>query len=203
MCTCTCGYACVSQLNCYIIVYRIAWSNFVAIISELFLNGDAREGWGRERGRSVIIQRPSLHIEQWKITKAYSVSPKVQGFTPSFLLCTHIIVSKLLLITFRFGYVEFDSPQLAKKALEKMNGAELDGRQLRLDFAGPRGDSGGGRQGGDRWTPRGGGGRGTPRGGRGECVCVCVFGGKGECIYVGVSDLGKVVETTILHYIYM
>ena len=33
-------------------------------------------------------------------------------------------------------------------------------------------------------------------------VCVCLEG-RDECIYVGVSDLGKEVETTILHYIYM
>ena len=66
----------------------------------------------------------------------------------------------------------------AKDALENVNGLELDGRDVRLDFAkGPRGGGGGG--GDDRRGPRGGGG------GRGElsasvwtacdyCCCDCV-----------------------------
>lgn len=101
--------------------------------------------------------------------------------------------------TFRFGYVEFESAQQAKKALDTLNGSELDGRGLRLDFAGPRGsggESGGGRRGGgDRWTPRGGGtprgGRGgTPRGGRGGQSTSVYSGGRSGvgsvCIWVCV-----------------
>lgn len=45
-----------------------------------------------------------------------------------------------------FGYVEFADPQHAKKALETKNGAELDGRELRLDFSTPRQNDGGDRQ---------------------------------------------------------
>ncbi|SMQ45975.1 unnamed protein product [Zymoseptoria tritici ST99CH_3D7] len=41
-----------------------------------------------------------------------------------------------------FGYVEFSDPQNAKKALEAKNGAELDGRELRLDFSTPRTNDG-------------------------------------------------------------
>ena len=72
---------------------------------------------------------------------------------------------------FSFGYVEFDSVETAQSAMASMDGQELDGRYLRLDFAEPRGStpgSGGGRggfrggRGGDR-----GGGRGGFRGGRG------------------------------------
>ena len=88
-----------------------------------------------------------------------------------------------------FGYVSFASVEEAKGALEGMQGYELAGRSLRLDFSGPRpsnGDSparggrgggrggcggrGGGRGGfGDRGGRGGGfrGGRGAPRGGRG------------------------------------
>ena len=45
----------------------------------------------------------------------------------------------------------------AKDALENVNGLELDGRDVRLDYAkGPRG--GGGAGGDDRRGPRGGGG---------------------------------------------
>ena len=47
----------------------------------------------------------------------------------------------------------------AKDALENVNGLELDGRDVRLDYAkGPR--SGGGGGGDDRRGARGGGGRG-------------------------------------------
>ena len=51
---------------------------------------------------------------------------------------------------------------MAKKAIQEMNGMDLEGRELRLDMAQPRGDA----RSDDRRTPRGGrGGRGTPRGG--------------------------------------
>ena len=78
-------------------------------------------------------------------------------------------------LNYRFGYVEFSSMRKAKDALENLNGLDLDGRDVRLDYAkGPRG--GGGRGGDDRRGGRGGGGGG----GRGElsaqCVCVCVCG---------------------------
>jgi nucleolin len=63
-----------------------------------------------------------------------------------------------------FGYAEFASAKDAQKAINGMNGEELDGRSLRLDAAAERKDGGGGG-GGGRGTPRGG--RGTPRGGRG------------------------------------
>lgn len=60
---------------------------------------------------------------------------------------------------FSFGYVEFSSTQAANKAKEEMAGMDLEGREVRLDVAQPRGDGGG-----DGRTPRGGRG-GTPRGG--------------------------------------
>ncbi|KAH0252311.1 RNA-binding domain-containing protein, partial [Aureobasidium melanogenum] len=57
-----------------------------------------------------------------------------------------------------FGYVEFGSVEEAKAALEGLNGADVDGRNIRLDFAAPRDNNGGGG---------GFGGRGGGRGGRG------------------------------------
>lgn len=76
-----------------------------------------------------------------------------------------------------FGYVNYSSVDEAKAAMDAMQGADLEGRSLRLDFSQPRsnnGDSparggrGGGRGGfGDRG--RGGfGGRGGGRGGFGD-----------------------------------
>lgn len=56
-----------------------------------------------------------------------------------------------------FGFVTFDSPSDAERAIQEMDGAELDGRAVRVNEAHdkPRGGGGGGRGG-----PRGGGGGG-------------------------------------------
>lgn len=64
-----------------------------------------------------------------------------------------------------FGFVEYASEADAQRAIDAMNGAELDGRSLNVNLARPRGSDGGG----DR---RGGGGGGDRRGGGG--------GGRGQ-----------------------
>lgn len=62
-----------------------------------------------------------------------------------------------------FGYVEFEDVEGAKKAFAAGNGADIEGRAIRLDYSQPR-DSNGGDRGG-----RGGGrGFGGDRGGRGR-----------------------------------
>ena len=73
-----------------------------------------------------------------------------------------------------FGYVTFGSIEDATTAMQQMSGAVIEGRPIRLDFAGPRpergGDRGGrgGRGGFDRGGRGGGRGRGGfDRGGRG------------------------------------
>src|SRR5271170_608808 len=61
-----------------------------------------------------------------------------------------------------FAFVTMASPQAAAAAIAKMNGANLDGRQLRVNEAEdrPRGGGGGGGGGGFRGGGGGGGGRG-------------------------------------------
>lgn len=81
-----------------------------------------------------------------------------------------------------FGYVQFNSIDEAKVAMEAMAGAEIAGRPIRLDYSRPRaandgarggrGDRGGRGRGGDRGGFRGRGG--GDRGGRGS------FGGRGR-----------------------
>ncbi|KAF2270483.1 RNA-binding domain-containing protein, partial [Lojkania enalia] len=79
-----------------------------------------------------------------------------------------------------FGYVDFSTVEEATAALEALNGTDIAGRSIRIDFAGARDNNGGGRGGfggsrGDRggrggrggFGGRGGGGRGGARGGRG------------------------------------
>lgn len=64
-----------------------------------------------------------------------------------------------------FGFVEMEDDAAADTAVEQMNGADLDGRPLRVNEAQPRtegGGGGGGRRGG------GGGGRGGYGGGGGR-----------------------------------
>jgi RNA recognition motif-containing protein len=56
-----------------------------------------------------------------------------------------------------FGFVNFSSPQEAEVALQEMDGRELAGRQIRVDYATDR----------SRDSPRGGGGYGN-RGGYGD-----------------------------------
>lgn len=76
-----------------------------------------------------------------------------------------------------FGYVGFSSIDEAKAAYDGCFGAEIAGRNIRLDYATPRDNNGGGGRGGfgGRGGGRGGfGGRGGQRGGgRGG------FGGRG------------------------
>ncbi|KAG2035370.1 hypothetical protein BDR03DRAFT_1093265 [Suillus americanus] len=82
-----------------------------------------------------------------------------------------------------FAYVEFSAVEAAQAAHGQLQGYELDGRSLRLDYSQPRDNAGGGRGGGrggfgDRGRGRGGfgggdrgrgrGGFGGDRGGRGR-----------------------------------
>jgi RNA recognition motif-containing protein len=66
-----------------------------------------------------------------------------------------------------FGFVEMSSDDEANEAMEAMNGADLMGRQLRVNEARPQSErpqrsGGGGGRGGDRGGRSGGGG-GGPR----------------------------------------
>ncbi len=56
-----------------------------------------------------------------------------------------------------FGFVTMGTPEEAQKAIEAMNGSQLDGRPLTVNIARPREDR---PQGGGRREYRGGGGGG-------------------------------------------
>ena len=64
-----------------------------------------------------------------------------------------------------FGFIEFGSDDEANKAIETLNGVELDGREIRVDVANPRPERGGGGGGGYRGGGGGGGGGGYRSGG--------------------------------------
>ncbi|HAZ14243.1 MAG: RNA-binding protein [Bdellovibrionales bacterium GWA2_49_15] len=57
-----------------------------------------------------------------------------------------------------FGFVEMSTDEEAQAAVEKFNGQELEGRQLKVDEARPATNGGGPRGGGGGRGPRGGGG---------------------------------------------
>jgi len=61
-----------------------------------------------------------------------------------------------------FGFVEYKEKTAAEDAVQKLNGSELDGRNIKVDFATERGERGDSRRGGDSR------GRGDFRGGRGR-----------------------------------
>jgi RNA recognition motif-containing protein len=50
-----------------------------------------------------------------------------------------------------FGFVTMDAPASAAKAIEGMDGAELDGRTIKVDVAQAKKPRGGGGGGGGRW----------------------------------------------------
>lgn len=66
-----------------------------------------------------------------------------------------------------FGYVEFEDVEGAKKAFAASNGADIEGRNIRLDYSQPRDSNGGGARGGPRGGGFGGGFGGNRGGGRG------------------------------------
>ena len=64
-----------------------------------------------------------------------------------------------------FGFVTMSTPEEAQKAIEALNGADLDGRALTVNIAKPREERTGGGGGGGR-REYGGGGGGNSGGGR-------------------------------------
>ena len=70
-----------------------------------------------------------------------------------------------------FAFITMGTPEEAQKAIEAMNGAQLDGRALTVNIARPREERAGGGGGGGGRGPRreyGGGGGGGGGGGRRE-----------------------------------
>jgi RNA recognition motif-containing protein len=89
----------------------------------------------------------------------------------------HIVTDRTSGQSRGFGFVTMGTPAEAQKAIETMNGANLDGRPLRVNEAEERpqrggfgggGGGGGGHGGGDRRGGRGGGGGGGGGGDRGR-----------------------------------
>lgn len=87
-----------------------------------------------------------------------------------------VVVDKFTGRSKGFGFIEMSTDQEAEAAVAKFNGADYDGRIIKVAEAkGPEGGGGGGgrggpggpRGGGNRFPREGGGHRGPPRGPRG------------------------------------
>ena len=61
---------------------------------------------------------------------------------------------------FSFGFADFDTIEQAAECQKEFNGQMLDGRQVNIDFAQPRGEGGRNSVGGGRGRGNFGGGRG-------------------------------------------
>ena len=62
-----------------------------------------------------------------------------------------------------FGFVTFADAAACQKAIQEMNGAQLDGRSIRVNEAENKPRTGGGGGGGGSWGGGGGGGGGRGR----------------------------------------
>jgi len=80
----------------------------------------------------------------------------------------HIVTDRATGQSRGFGFVTMGSPAEAQKAIETMNGANLDGRALRVNEAEERPQRGGFGGGGGHGGGGGGGGRGGRGGGGGD-----------------------------------
>jgi len=66
-----------------------------------------------------------------------------------------------------FGFITMSTPEEAQKAIQALNGASLDGRNLTVNLARPREERSGGGGGGGGYGGGGGGGRRSGGGGGG------------------------------------
>jgi RNA recognition motif-containing protein len=101
-----------------------------------------------------------------------SFSTTSEGLREFFTQCGNVASATVITDQFSgrsrgFGFVEMATPEEAQAAVQRLNGKDLDGRQIKVEMAKPAGSGGGG--GGPRRGPGGGGGgRGGFGGGGGR-----------------------------------
>ena len=104
-----------------------------------------------------------FHATEDLIQKAFATSGEVKA--------VNLMLDRVSGQSRGFGFVEMATAEAAQKAINDLNGHDMDGRALRVDIAEERrpGGGGGGGGGGDRGGDRGGGGgRGGFGGGGGR-----------------------------------
>lgn len=133
--------------------------------------GTPRGGGGDRGGGGNFPEGPTKTL----IIKSLSYDTNWQSLKDAFEGCSHsrVCTDRETGKSRGFGFVEFDSVDAAKSAMNSMNNQEVDGRTISINYALERSDmpprDGGGRGGGGgRGAPRGRGGRGGGFGGRGR-----------------------------------
>jgi cold-inducible RNA-binding protein len=110
-----------------------------------------------------------------------SFSTTSEGLREFFTQCGNVTSASVITDQFSgrsrgFGFVEMATPEEATQAVQRLNGKDLDGRQIKVEIAKPAGSGGGpggprrsgpGGGGGGRGGFGGGGGGGGNRGGGG------------------------------------
>jgi cold-inducible RNA-binding protein len=89
-----------------------------------------------------------------------SFSTTSEGLREFFTQCGNVTSATVITDQFSgrsrgFGFVEMATPEEATAAVQRLNGKDLDGRQIKVEMAKPAGSGGGG---GPRRGPGGGGG---------------------------------------------
>jgi RNA recognition motif-containing protein len=107
-------------------------------------------------GNRLYVGNLSFHATQDTLREAFAAHGEVVD--------VHLVADRTTGQSRGFGFVTMGSKSEADGAMQAMNGAELDGRALRVNEAEERSGGGGGGGGGGR----GGGGRGGGGGGGGR-----------------------------------
>jgi hypothetical protein len=136
------------------------------------LLGERREPSVSSRTRGMLLGRP---LHSCLLALAMRTATRLQHFSPYGAQDARIVMERDTGRSRGFGFVTFADAPAAQAAMDALNGSDLGGRPLRINFAssgGPRAGGGGG-DGFDRFSGGGGGGGGGGRGGFGS------FGGRG------------------------
>lgn len=96
-----------------------------------------------------------FHATEDLIAQAFATSGEVKS--------VNLMLDRVTGQSRGFCFVDMGTPEAAQKAIQDMNGRDLEGRALRVDIAEER-RSGGGGGGGGRGFGGGGGGGGRDRG---------------------------------------
>lgn len=109
--------------------------------------------------KKLYVGNLPFSITEDKLLQIFSEAGTVQS--------AKIVLDKMSGRSKGFGFVEYESDEDGDKAIQKFDGYDVDGRNLKVSEARPREDHGGGGGGGGRFRSdsRGGGGGGYGGGG--------------------------------------
>lgn len=99
----------------------------------------AEERWQR-RARHAAARRPKGRARlSWNTTdESMRMAFEDGAGVPGSVLDSKVILDRETGRSRGFGFVTFSSPDLASAAIAKMNGMDVDGRQVRVDMASSR-----------------------------------------------------------------